>query len=65
MPNDYKLPHSLRKQQTQKSAALPESDKKTLSSDYLLGHENHFDPNTYTPEQMGKKIGAPEPVKTI
>jgi hypothetical protein len=33
-----------------KDPELPVSDAKTLTPKYLLGHQNHFDPNTYTPE---------------
>ena len=51
MPNEYALAHQARKQE----GKLPESDKKTLTPGYLLNHENHFDPNTYTPEQMIEK----------
>lgn len=40
---------------TPKDAKLPESDKKTLTPKYLLSHENHFDSNTYTPEQLLEK----------
>lgn len=44
--------------------ALPPSDKKTLTPDYLLKHENHFDPDVVTPEDMlEKKFGA-KPVTT-
>jgi len=34
---------------------LPESDKKTITPKYLLDHENRFDPNVYTPEQLIRK----------
>ena len=34
---------------------LPASDNNTITPKYLLGHENHFDPNVYTPEDMIKK----------
>jgi hypothetical protein len=47
-PNDYSVARK------QRSAKLPESDKKTLTPQYLLNHENHFDPNVFTPEQMIK-----------
>lgn len=51
---------------TKKDAKLPESDKKTLTPKYLLGHENHFDPNTYTPEQLLEKgvLTGMKPVST-
>jgi len=80
MPNNYASVHKLRKQvkpgdklpsytdahkERQKSVGLPESDKKTLAPDYLLGHENHFDPNVFTPEQQAQKIHAPEAVTKI
>jgi hypothetical protein len=50
MPNDYALAR-----QTRKEGTLPPSDKKTLTPKYLIQHENHFDPNTYTPEQLIQK----------
>jgi hypothetical protein len=50
MPNDYKMPRQARKDGT-----LPPSDKKTLTPKYLLGHENHFDPNVHTPEGLIQK----------
>jgi hypothetical protein len=50
MPNDYELPHAARKKAG--AAKLPASDKKTLDPKYLLNHENHFDPNVNTPDQM-------------
>jgi hypothetical protein len=34
------------------------SDKKTLDPKYLLQHENRFDPNVYTPEQIMNKSGS-------
>jgi hypothetical protein len=51
MPNDYQHARNARKQE----APLPESDKHTLTPNYLLSHQNHFDPNVYTPEDMIKK----------
>lgn len=48
MPNDYDIAREARKT----DGKLPESDKRTLTPKYLLKHENHFDPNVYTPEQM-------------
>ena len=33
-----------------KEPDLPASDGKTITPKYLLGHQNHFDPNVYTPE---------------
>jgi hypothetical protein len=62
---DYALVHHLRKKLTQKEAQLPPSDKKTITPDYLLGHENHTDQNTYTPEDMKKEAFGPEAVKQI
>jgi hypothetical protein len=59
MPNDYAVARQARK--------LPESDKKTLNPKYLLNHENHFDPNSYTPEQMIQKsptLSGKEEVKS-
>jgi predicted GNAT family acetyltransferase len=52
---------------TAKDAKLPESDKKTLTPAYLLKHENHFDPNVVTPEQLidkGVLTGMKPMVKT-
>lgn len=34
---------------------LPDSDRSTLDPRYLLGHENHFDPNVHTPEELIEK----------
>lgn len=61
LPNDYAVAREARK-----SSKLPESDKKTLTPQYLLNHENHFDPNVFTPEQMidaGKLKGDLDPVR--
>jgi hypothetical protein len=63
MPNDYSIPHKARQQ----SGQLPPSDKKTLDPKYLIQHENHFDPNVYTPEQLiqrNKLLGGKDEVKT-
>jgi hypothetical protein len=49
MPNDYKIARTAR------SAALPPSNGATITPNYLLGHENHFDPNVHTPEEMIKR----------
>lgn len=35
---------------------LPESNRTNLKPDYLLGHENRFDKNVYTPEDMKKRL---------
>ena len=61
MPNDYAVAR-----QARKDGALPPSDKKTVTPKYLLGHENHFDPNVHTPESLIEKgvlKGTPDPVK--
>ena len=61
MPNDYAVAREARK-----NGKLPESDKQTLTPKYLLKHENHFDPNVYTPEQMikgGVLKGPIDPVR--
>jgi hypothetical protein len=50
MPNDYKVARTARK-----DAALPPSKGESVKPDFLLHHENHFDPNTYTPEGMIQK----------
>lgn len=56
----YKMAH--------KSAALPPSHGESVKPDFLLHHENHFDKNVVTPEQLiqDKKIlkGKPDPVQT-
>lgn len=52
--NNYKIPRQARADD-KPLPALPESDKKTLSPEYLLGHQNHFDPNVYTPDDMIKR----------
>ncbi len=60
MPNDYAVARQARK--------LPESDKKTITPKYLLNHENHFDPNVVTPEQMIQKspvLSGNEEVKKV
>lgn len=54
----YKMAH--------KSAALPAWHGESVKPDFLLHHENHFDPNSYTPEQMidkGVLKGKPDPVQ--
>jgi hypothetical protein len=57
----YSLVHAMRKPKSptveSKSPTLPPSDRQTLTPNYLLHHENHFDPNTFTPEQMHEKVG--------
>ncbi len=61
MPH-YNIPRQMR------SGKLPESDRHTLTPKYLLGHENRFDPNVFTPEQMIQKgilRGKPAPVQQI
>lgn len=62
MPNDYAHARAARKAE----GALPPSDKKTIDPRYLLQHENHFDPNTYTPEGLIEKgiHRGLDPVKT-
>jgi hypothetical protein len=45
---------------------LDRQPSKSVAPDWLLNHENRFDPNTYTPEDMIKKgynTLNPEPVK--
>jgi hypothetical protein len=41
----------------QRTAGVP------INPDYLLNHENRFDPNVYTPEQM--KVRQSDPIKRI
>jgi hypothetical protein len=63
MPNDYEVAHQAR---VKSGTALPASDKHTINPAYLLGHENHFDGNVYTPESMidkGVLKGKPDPLK--
>lgn len=59
-------PKNIKFKKGEKSAKLPSSDKKTLDPTYLLGHENHFDPNTYTPEQLIQQgiLTGKKPVQT-
>jgi len=50
-----------------KDPVLPASDAKTLTPKYLLGHQNHFDSNVYTPEGVLRtKTGmvSPDTTKT-
>lgn len=48
-----------------KEELLPQSDGKTITPEYLLSHENHFDPNIFTPEQLIQKgITKPGGIKT-
>jgi len=47
--NDYALAHKAR---MKKGDVVPPSDGKTLTPSYLLNHQNHFDPNVRTPEEM-------------
>lgn len=68
MPNDYALARNARKKEVTASGhSLPESDRKTLAPEYLLGHENHFDPNVHTPEEMIQKgiLRGMDPVKKV
>lgn len=61
----YQLVRNVRKAKpTQTDGKLPASDKKTLTPDYLLNHENHFDPNTFTPEQMQQKTFGKKALET-
>jgi hypothetical protein len=62
MPNDYALARNARKVAPH---GLPESDRNTLTPNYLLGHENHFDPNVHTPEDMIQKgvLRGMDPIK--
>ncbi len=69
MPNDYEIAHKARKHSPtsdQASAKLPPSDKKTLDPGYLMKHEQHFDPNTVTPEGLIQNgiLEGKQPVKT-
>jgi hypothetical protein len=53
--NTKHTPYSLaRKQRPAKD--LPPSDNKTITPEYLLNHQNHFDPNVYTPEGVRRNI---------
>lgn len=55
------------RQARQAAKKLPESNKTTLTPQYLLKHENHFDPNVKTPEQMiqqGATHGGLKPEST-
>ena len=40
-----------------RSPKLPESHGESVKPEFLLHHENHFDRNTYTPEQLPQSAG--------
>lgn len=67
----YSLAHKERKEQAPQASApkdkeLWPSDKKTLTPGYLLNHTNHFDPNTYQPEDvLRNKRGYVSPDTTL
>lgn len=70
MPNYYSQVRNVRKETNplKRSPVLPPSDKKTLDPTYLLQHEQHFDPNIVTPEQMMQgvpQLGGKEAIKTV
>jgi hypothetical protein len=50
-PSDYAVAREARKM----DRPLPASNGSTVTPKYLLNHENHFDPNTHTPEEMIKR----------
>lgn len=53
MPQEQSQYKYARKQRKLKEPPVMEpSDKKTLTPKYLLEHQNHFDPNVYTPGDM-------------
>ena len=71
MPNDlfntpYSIAHRARNPQ-KRSPVLPPSHGESIKPDFLLHHENRFDPNVETPEQLmdkGALRGKIDPVET-
>jgi hypothetical protein len=71
MPNDltstpYSIAHKARNP-LKRSPVLPPSKGESVKPEFLLGHENHFDKSTVTPEQLMQKgilKGKPDPVET-
>lgn len=64
MPNDlfntpYSIAHKARKPDNplKRSPVLPPSKGESTDPDFLLHHENRFDPNVITPEQLEQKPG--------
>jgi hypothetical protein len=69
MPNDYEVAHKARQKDNplKRSPKLPPSQGESVSPDFLLNHENHFDRNIVTPEQLmqnNKSLGGKDEVKT-
>lgn len=68
MPNDYEVAHKMRKDNPLKrSPKLPPSQGESTDPSFLLQHENHFDRNVVTPEQLmqnNKSLGGKDEIKT-
>jgi len=69
MPNDYEIARQARKHSPtsdQASGKLPPSRGESVKPDFLLSHENHFDRNVVTPENLiqGGILEGKQPVKT-
>ena len=75
MPNEFSdVPYSvvrdryhrkMPRTEGQNDKPLPLSDKKTLDPKYLLEHQNRFDPNSLTPDDMMRNRGEgilPKPI---
>ena len=66
MSTPYSVAHRARNPQ-KRSPVLPPSRGESTSPGFLLGHENHFDKNVETPEQLmdkGALRGKIDPVET-
>lgn len=70
MPNDelsqapYSIAHKARNP-LKRSPKLPESHGESVSPQFLLGHENHFDKVVVTPEDLMKRnedLGGHKPI---
>lgn len=63
MSDDYK--HA-REARNESKIVIEPQDQAEMKAEKPVGvnDENDYDRNTYTPEQMQKKIHAPEPVRT-
>lgn len=68
MPNDYNQARQARKDinPLKRSPVLPPSKGESVEPGFLLGHENRFDPNVVTPQQLmqgEKQLGGREAIK--
>lgn len=70
MPNDYKQARQARKEinPLKRSPVLPPSHGESVEPGFLIRHENRFDPNVVTPEQLMQGVpllGGKEPTKVV